>query len=59
MLLQPGEEVHSFDPTSQDILRIQNSDLFLCVGGENDAWVENVLSGLDKSVHNPSSSWTV
>lgn len=51
MLLQPGEEVHSFDPTSQDILRIQNSDLFLCVGGENDAWVENVLSGLDKSVH--------
>lgn len=51
MLLQPGEEVHSFDPTTQDILRIQNADLFLYVGGENDTWVENVLSGLDKSVH--------
>ena len=51
LLLQPGEEVHSFDPTSQDIIRIQNCDLFLYVGGENDAWVENVLSGLDKSVH--------
>ena len=50
MLLQPGEEVHSFDPTTQDILRIQNSDLFLYVGGENDTWVDNVLSGLDKSV---------
>ena len=50
LLLQPGEEVHSFDPTSQDIIRIQNADLFLYVGGENDVWVENVLSGLDQSV---------
>ncbi len=44
LLLQPGEEVHSFDPTSQDIIRIQNCDLFLYVGGENVPWVENVLS---------------
>ncbi|NLI54821.1 MAG: zinc ABC transporter substrate-binding protein [Clostridiales bacterium] len=51
MLLQPGEEVHSYDPTSQDIIRIQNADLFLYVGGENDAWIDSVLSGLDKSVH--------
>ncbi len=50
MLLQPGEEVHSFDPTSQDIIRIQDADLVLCVGGENDAWLEDVLSGLDKQV---------
>lgn len=51
LLLQPGEEVHSFDPTSQDIIRIQNADLFTFVGGENDIWVENVLSGLDQNVH--------
>lgn len=51
MLLQPGEEVHSFDPTSQDIIRIQNADLFLYVGGENDTWVNDVLSGLDQSVN--------
>ena len=51
LLLQPGEEVHSFDPTSQDIIRIQNADLFLYVGGENDTWVNGVLSGLDKSVN--------
>ena len=51
MLLQPGEEVHSFDPTSQDIIRIQNADLFAYVGGENDVWVDSVLSGLDQSVH--------
>ena len=51
LLLQPGEEVHSFDPTSQDIIRIQSADLFLYVGGENDAWVDGVLSGLDKRVN--------
>ena len=51
LLLQPGEEVHSFDPTSQHIIRVQNADLFLYVGGENDTWVEGVLSGLDKSVN--------
>jgi zinc transport system substrate-binding protein len=51
LLLQPGEEVHSFDPTSQDIIRIQNADLFLYVGGENDTWVDGVLSGLDKIVN--------
>jgi len=50
LLLQPGEEVHSFDPTSQDIIRIQNADLFVFVGGENDAWIDNVLSGIDKNV---------
>ena len=51
LLLQPGEEVHSFDPTSQDIIRVQSADLFLYVGGENDTWVNGVLSGLDKSVN--------
>ena len=51
MLLQPGEEVHSFDPTSQDIIQIQNANLFAYVGGENDVWVDSVLNGLDKSVH--------
>ncbi|MEN6634670.1 MAG: metal ABC transporter substrate-binding protein [Clostridiaceae bacterium] len=51
LLLQPGEEVHSFDPTSQDIIRIQSADLFLYVGGENDTWVNGVLSGLDKTVN--------
>ena len=51
LLLQPGEEVHSFDPTSQDIIRVSSADLFLYVGGENDAWIDGVLSGLDKSVN--------
>lgn len=47
MLLKPGEESHSYEPTPQDILSIQKCDLFLYVGGENDEWVEDILSSLD------------
>lgn len=43
MLLKPGEETHSYEPTPQDILAIQKADLFIYVGGENDAWVEDIL----------------
>lgn len=47
MLLSPGEESHSYEPTPQDIKAIQNCDLFIYVGGENDVWVENILDSLD------------
>lgn len=47
MLLKPGEESHSYEPTPKDIIAIQNSDLFIYVGGENDAWVEDILDSLD------------
>lgn len=47
MLLKPGEESHSYEPTPQDIIAIQNCDLFIYVGGENDEWVEEILESLD------------
>lgn len=43
MLMQPGVEAHTFDPTPADILRISGADLFVYIGGENEAWVEGVL----------------
>ena len=43
MLLRPGAETHSYEPTPQDILSIQKSDLFVFVGGESDAWVRTIL----------------
>ena len=46
MLLKPGEEIHSYEPTPQDIRDIQNCDLFICVGGENDVWVEEILKAM-------------
>lgn len=46
MLLKPGEESHSYEPTPQDIIAIRNCDIFIYVGGENDVWVEDILSSL-------------
>lgn len=46
MLLPPGSESHSYEPTPQDIIALQNCDLFLYVGGESDAWVERILESL-------------
>lgn len=46
MLLSPGEEVHSYEPTPLDIRRIQECDLFICVGGENDVWVDRILENM-------------
>ncbi|MDR1212362.1 MAG: metal ABC transporter substrate-binding protein, partial [Spirochaetaceae bacterium] len=47
MLLPPGAESHSFEPTPQDIIRIQNCDVFVYVGGESDAWIERILESID------------
>lgn len=46
MLLKPGEESHSYEPTPKDIIDIQNSDLFIYVGGENDVWVNDILESM-------------
>lgn len=47
MLLPPGSESHSYEPTPQDIITIQNCDVFVYGGGESDAWVEEVLESMD------------
>lgn len=46
MLLKPGSDVHSFEPTPSDILKIRNADLFIYNGGESDEWVESILESL-------------
>jgi zinc transport system substrate-binding protein len=49
MLVPPGGSIHSFEPSPADIKKIQNADIFLYIGGENDAWVNRILSTLDTS----------
>ena len=44
MLIKPGAEVHSYEPTPADIMAIAGCDLFIYIGGESDAWVEDILS---------------
>jgi zinc transport system substrate-binding protein len=47
MLLPPGAESHSFEPTPKDIITVQNSDVFIYIGGESDAWVDTILESMD------------
>ena len=48
MLLKPGAESHSYEPSPQDIKTIQDSDLFVYVGGDSDEWVGDILESIDK-----------
>ncbi len=43
LLLDNGVDLHSYQPTAADILKISECDLFVYVGGESDRWVENAL----------------
>lgn len=47
MLLKPGTEAHSYDPTPADILTIGEADLFVYIGGESDAWADGILDSFD------------
>lgn len=50
MLLKPGAETHDFEPSPNDIIDIQKSDLFVYTGGESDDWVEGILTDSDTKV---------
>lgn len=49
LLLDNGADLHSYEPTAQDIIKIGSSDLFVYVGGNSDKWVEGAL----RSANNP------
>ena len=42
-LLDDGVDMHSFQPSAEDILTISTCDLFVYVGGESDRWASDVL----------------
>ena len=43
LLLDSGIDLHSYQPTAKDILRISTCDMFIYVGGESDKWVDDAL----------------
>lgn len=47
LLLPPGAESHSYEPTPADILAVQQCDLFIYLGGESDTWVETILESVE------------
>lgn len=55
MLLDNGVDLHSYQPTADDLIKIAECDLFIYVGGESDGWVESALastSNPDRAVIN-------
>ena len=43
-LLNNGVDLHSYQPTADDIMKLSECDLFIYVGGESDEWVEDALN---------------
>lgn len=48
LLLTPGSESHSYDPSARDIVKIENCDLFIYNGGESDSWVDTMLKSANE-----------
>ena len=46
-LMGPGKDSHSYDPTAGDLIKIQNADLFVYVGGEMEKWSGKVINSID------------
>ena len=51
LLLPPGAESHSYEPTPADILAVRDCDLFLYLGGDSDAWVDTILTSVEPTGH--------
>lgn len=49
LLLPPGMDSHSYDPTPSDVINISKSDIFIYTGKYMEVWAENLISGLDTS----------
>lgn len=47
MLVTPGGESHSYEPTPQDIKAVRECDIFICAGGESDIWYNTVLKSVE------------
>ena len=45
ILLPPGSDSHSYEPTPKEILAVESCDIFLYIGGENEQWAEKILAG--------------
>ena len=43
LLLDNGVDLHSFQTTAQDVMKIATYDVFFYVGGESDDWVDDAL----------------
>lgn len=50
LLIAAGREVHSFEPTPLDVVRLSECDVFLYNGGESELWVEEILESAGENI---------
>ena len=50
LLLLPGREAHSFEPTPLDAVTISRADVFVCNGGESEEWVDDMLDAAGENI---------
>ena len=50
LLLSPGREAHSFEPTPLDAVTISEADVFLYTGGEGEYWVDSMLDAAGEHI---------
>ncbi|MCR5834624.1 MAG: metal ABC transporter substrate-binding protein [Selenomonadaceae bacterium] len=43
LLMDTGVDLHNFQPTAQDMMKISNCNVFIYVGGESDNWADDAL----------------
>ena len=43
LLLDNGVDLHSYQPTADDIIKVSSADMFIYIGGESDEWVDDIL----------------
>lgn len=47
LLLPPGSDMHHYDPTPKDMIKVSNADLVIFTGGESDEWVYRILESTE------------
>ncbi len=46
LLLDDGVDMHSYQPTVEDLMKVSSADMFIYVGGESDEWVEGAINNM-------------
>ena len=50
MLLPPGAEAHTYDPTPNDIIRVNRADMFIYIGEEMEPWAKRIINSLNNDI---------
>lgn len=42
LMISPGQDIHSYDPSTDDIITVKKSDLFIYIGDNMETWVPDL-----------------